>query len=169
MTAPEDKDSILQSIKKVLGISSEYDAYDIDVIMHVNSVFSTLYQLGLGVEDQFSIEDANATWDDMFSGYKAVATIKTYIGMRVKQIFDPFQTGFATDSYDRQIKEMEWRINVAMSSIPNVESSETSSTPATIPQSEIIWDLTGGKDFPPDAPIGARGIDLNNGSTWVKA
>lgn len=120
MTAPSDTESILQSIKKVLGLPSEYTAFDLDIVMHINSVFSTLYQLGLGVEDQFSITDGNDTWATMFTGYKGVATIKSYIGMRVKQIFDPFQTGFATDSYDKQIKEMEWRINVALSSAPNV-------------------------------------------------
>lgn len=126
MTAPEDKDSILQSIKKVLQIPSEYTAFDLDVVMHINSVFSTLYQLGLGTDDdQFEIEDGDDTWDTIFEGYKAVAMVKSYIGMRVKQIFDPFQTGFATTSYDNQIKELEWRINVANSSAPNVPETTT--------------------------------------------
>lgn len=170
MTAPTDTESVLQSIKKVLQIPSEYTAFDIDVTMHINSVLSTLYQLGFGAtDDQFVITDGNDTWANLFTGYKAVNMIQTYIGMRVKQIFDPFQTGFATTSYDAQIKELEWRINVAISSSPNIPTSSTPPTvPATIPESEIIWDLTGGKDFPQDAPYGARGIDLSNGSTWVK-
>jgi hypothetical protein len=119
MTAPEDKDSILQSVKKALQIPSDYTAFDLDVTMHINSVFSTLFQLGLGADDQFEITDGNDTWDTIFVGIKGVAMIKSYIYMRVKQIFDPYQTGFATDSYDSQIKEMEWRIKVAASSTPN--------------------------------------------------
>lgn len=124
MTDPTlDKDSILQSVKKVLGIESEYTAFDLDIIMHVNSIFSTLFQLGLGVEAQFEITDGTDTWDTIFEGYKGVAMIKSYIGMRIKQIFDPFQTGFATDSYDKQIKELEWRITAALSTAPNVPVS----------------------------------------------
>jgi hypothetical protein len=105
-------DSILDSVKKALGIDQNYDAFDVDILMHINTVFSTLHQLGVGPEAGFAIEDASPTWDDYLNGDLRLNNIKTYIYMRVRMIFDPPTTGFLLTSMKEQIQEMEWRISV---------------------------------------------------------
>jgi hypothetical protein len=81
-------------------------------MMHINTVFSTLHQLGVGPDEGFAIEDASATWDDYLNGDLRLNNIKTYIYMRVRMIFDPPTTGFLLTSMKEQIQEMEWRISV---------------------------------------------------------
>ena len=113
---PADKDSVLQSTKKALGIAAEYDAFDLDITMHINSVLSTLHQLGVGLaNDQHIISDGNDTWQTILTSQTNLNMVKSYMYLRVRQIFDPPATGFVTDSFDRQIKEFEWRITVAAS------------------------------------------------------
>ena len=155
-----DKDSVLTSTKKMLGIPAEYDAFDLDIIIHINSVLSTLYQLGVGLAyDQTEVEDADTVWTDILTVQKNLVMIKSYVWLRVRLLFDPPATGFATDSYERQIKELEWRITVAASSTP------THVIPIMEP---IIYDLTGGIDFPDEAPIGAHGIDFESNQEFRK-
>jgi hypothetical protein len=105
-------DSILSSTKKVLNLADEYVAFDQDVIMHINSVFSTLNQLGVGPVEGFMIEDKVATWDAFLEDDPRLNHIKTYIYLRVRMLFDPPQTGFHTTAMQEQIKELEWRLNV---------------------------------------------------------
>lgn len=105
-------DSILTSIKKVLNLAEDYTPFDQDVIMHINSVFSTLNELGVGPIDGFMIEDKEATWDAFFEGDLRLNNIKTYIYLRVRMLFDPPTTGYHTEAMKEQIKELEWRINV---------------------------------------------------------
>ncbi len=105
-------DSILNSTKKVLGISADYDPFDVDIIMHINSVFSTLNQLGIGPEFGFSISDAAATWDDFLGGDLRLNAVKTYMSLKVRLIFDPPATSFAIASIKELIQEHEWRLSV---------------------------------------------------------
>ena len=105
-------DSILNSVKKILGIASDYDAFDTDIIIHINSVFSTLTQLGLGPNEGFMIEDDSAVWEDFLLGDKRLNAIKTYVYLRVRVLFDPPTTGFVLAALQEQIKELEWRMNV---------------------------------------------------------
>lgn len=106
-------DSILDSIKKLLGIESEYTQFDIDVMLHINSVFSTLNQLGVGPKSGFRITGKDETWNDFISGDPAYYSfLKSYIYLRVKLLFDPPQNSFAVESINNQVKEMEWRITV---------------------------------------------------------
>lgn len=105
-------DSILTSTKKVLGITEEYTAFDVDILMHINSVFSTLNQLGIGPTDGFMIEDASLTWDDFLGGNLSINSVKTYVFLRVKMIFDPPSTSYVLSAMQEQIKELEWRLNV---------------------------------------------------------
>ena len=105
-------DSILDSTKKALGIAPDYDVFDPDLIMHINSVFSTLHQLGIGPDDGFAIEDADATWDLFLDGDKLLNSIRTYMYLRVKLIFDPPATSFALSSMKEQVQEHEWRLTV---------------------------------------------------------
>jgi hypothetical protein len=106
-------ESILTSIKKMLGIAEDYNDFDPDIIMHINSVFMILRQLGVGPEDGFSIEGEDATWNDFTSDNSKVEAIKTYIYMKVKLIFDPPLNSAVIESMNRVISELEWRLNVA--------------------------------------------------------
>lgn len=116
-------ESILTSIKKLLGIAEEYTHFDQDIIMHINSVFMTLTQLGVGPSKGFCIEDDSAYWEDFIEDPYRLQAVKTYIFLKVKLVFDPSSVGSSTlASYERQIQELEWRLNVA------AESEETNNT-----------------------------------------
>lgn len=106
-------ESILTSIKKLLGIAEEYEHFDADIIMHINSVFMILTQLGVGPAEGFIIEDETAMWTDFVEDVSKLQAIKTYIFLRVKLLFDPASVGSSTlAAYERQIQELEWRLNV---------------------------------------------------------
>ena len=104
-------DSILDSIKKLLGITEEYKHFDPDIIMHINSAFFTLNQLGVGPDEPFKIEDNSDTWDDFVSGQN-IEAIKSYIGLKVRTLFDPPTNSALLSAMNEQIKEFEWRLNV---------------------------------------------------------
>lgn len=103
--------SILTSTKKVLGIEEGYEAFDEDILMHINSVFSTLNQLGIGPSDGFEVEDKDATWDSFLGDDLRLKSVKSYTYLRVRLMFDPPATSFAINAMQEQIKELEWRIN----------------------------------------------------------
>lgn len=109
-------ESILTSIKKMLGIDEEYTHFDADVIMHINSVLMILTQLGVGPAEGFMIEDDTSTWVDFIPEANAAQlhAVKSYIFMKVKLIFDPPLSSAVIESYSRQIAEFEWRLNVAV-------------------------------------------------------
>lgn len=113
-------ESILTSIKKLLGIAEEYTQFDDDIIMHINSVFMTLTQLGVGPSEGFSIEDDSAYWSDFIPYLNKLQAVKTYIYLKVRLVFDPTSLGSATlAAYERQIQELEWRLNVGAESEEN--------------------------------------------------
>lgn len=102
--------SILLSTKKVLGLDVDYDAFDLDVITHVNTAFFTLYQLGLGPADGFMIEDDTEVWDDFTGGAITLNAIKSYIYLRVRVLFDPPETPHHINAAKEQISELEHRL-----------------------------------------------------------
>lgn len=110
------EDSILTSIKKLLGISEEYTQFDEDIIMHINSVFLNLTQLGVGPEEGFFIEDDTTDWDDFvdIESNMPLQAIKTYIYLKVKLLFDPPLSSSVIESTNRMIAELEWRLNAAV-------------------------------------------------------
>lgn len=109
-------ESILTSIKKLLGIAEEYDQFDADIIMHINSVFLNLTQLGVGPSKGFYIEDKSAEWSDFVNieDNAQLQAIKTYVYLKVKLVFDPPLSSSVIESINRQIAELEWRLNVAV-------------------------------------------------------
>ena len=107
-------DSILTSIKKLLGIEEAYTHFDTDLIMHINSVFMILTQLGVGPAEGFSITDSDAVWGDFITNENSVEAVKSYIYLKVKLMFDPPLSGTVSDSMSRTISELEWRLNVAV-------------------------------------------------------
>lgn len=106
-------ESILTSIKKLLGIAEEYTQFDADIIMHINSVFTTLTQLGVGPSEGFYIEDKESEWKEIIPDSNKLQAVKTYIYLKVRLLFDPSSLGSSTlAAYERQIQELEWRLNV---------------------------------------------------------
>ena len=106
-------DSVLTSIKKLLGIADEYEHFDADLIIHINSVFSILTQLGVGSSKGFMIEDKSATWKDFISDKSKYMLVKSYMHLKVKLLFDPPLSSAVLECYKTQISEYEWRLNVA--------------------------------------------------------
>ncbi len=104
-------DSILISVKKMLGIAKEYPYFDADLIMHINSVFSVLTQIGVGPDAGFSIEDDTALWTDFMPSDPRLEMVKSYMYLRVRLLFDSTTMSSAVmDSINRQITEFEWRL-----------------------------------------------------------
>lgn len=113
-------ESILTSIKKMLGIAEEYKQFDADIIMHINSVFTTLRQLGVGPSEGFYIENETYEWTDFIPDLTKIQAVKSYVYLKVKILFDPASLGSATlAAYERQIQEFEWRLNVEAESTEN--------------------------------------------------
>ena len=107
-------ESILTSIKKLLGIDEEYTQFDNDIIMHINSVFLNLTQLGVGPSEGFQIEDDSDTWEDFIGDSNQLQAVKSYVYLKVKLLFDPPLSSSVIESMNRMIAELEWRLNVAV-------------------------------------------------------
>lgn len=105
-------ESILTSIKKLLGIAEEYTHFDADIIMHINSVLAILTQIGVGPTAGFAIEDDLAVWNDFISDNVKLGFVKTYVHMRVKLLFDPSASSAVMESMNRTISELEFRMLV---------------------------------------------------------
>lgn len=106
-------DSILTSIKKLLGITEEYTHFDTDLIIHINSVFATLTQLGVGPSEGFAIVDNKDNWEEFTNDNVLIESVKSYIYLKVKLLFDPPTSSAVIESYKQMINEFEWRLNVA--------------------------------------------------------
>lgn len=105
-------ESILTSIKKLLGITEEYAHFDADIIMHINSVFMTLNQLGVGPREGFTITGDQEVWTDFLGESKTIESVKSYVYLKVRMLFDPPSSSFVLDAMKRQADEFEWRLNV---------------------------------------------------------
>lgn len=104
--------SILISIKQLLGITEDYRAFDAELILHINSVFRILNQLGVGVVG-FEIFDESATWQDFLGDKMSMLShVKTFVYLKVKYVWDPPTVGAQMNAIDQTLKELEWRINV---------------------------------------------------------
>lgn len=105
-------ESILTSIKKLLGITEEYKHFDDDLVIHINSVFMILKQLGVGPSEGFVIEDDSAYWSDFIEDPVKMQAVKSYVYLRVKLLFDPSLSSAVIEATNRMINEFEWRLNV---------------------------------------------------------
>lgn len=118
-------DSILVSIKKLLGITAEYTHFDDDLIMHINSAMAVLTQLGVGPSTGFFIRDEFATWKDFIDEDPRLEMVKTYVYMKVRMMFDPPDRSTVADAVKRQIEEFEFRLMVAVDEIARVPNSDS--------------------------------------------
>ena len=123
--------SILKSTKKILGIADDYTVFDLDVITHINTAFSTLTQLGVGPSAGFTIEDDTSVWADFIGDDPQYHAVKSYVFLKVKSLFDPPQTSYLINAMNEQIRELEWRLNVRREGAAWV--------PGAIPLSGVIY------------------------------
>jgi hypothetical protein len=105
-------DSILNAIKKLLGIQSTDTNFDQEIIMHINSVFTVLNQLGIGPTEGFAITDDDDIWDDFLETHLDLELVKSYMYLKVRLMFDPPQNSFLVKAIEDQIQQFEWRLQV---------------------------------------------------------
>lgn len=116
-TFDQMNESILDSVKLNLGIVKDYTFFDQQILLHLNSVFSILHQLGVGPEDGFFIQDNEACWVDLIGNSEKASLymyVKSYVCLRVRLLFDPPASSGAIDAMERQVRELEWRITVTI-------------------------------------------------------
>ena len=114
--------SILTSIKKILGIQDYYDNFDSDLILCINSALAILTQLGVGPEEGFTISNASATWQDFAGEDPRLEMMKSFVHLRVRLLFDPPQNASLADAMEKMAKEFEWRILVAAENAKTAEA-----------------------------------------------
>ena len=107
-------DSILQSIKKMLNVHKDDSSFDTDIITLINSTFVTLHQIGVGPTNGFMITDASETWDEFIADADDISinSVKTYIYLKVRLVFDPPTSSSVMEAINKNINELEWRLNV---------------------------------------------------------
>lgn len=110
-------DSILTSIKKLLMLAEDDTSFDADIIMHINTVITVLNQFGVGPDTGFTITDKTATWQELLGSYPNLDSVRSYVYLKVKMIFDPPSSGAVIESINRVIGELEWRINATAEAI----------------------------------------------------
>ena len=121
-----DNNSILMSVKNLLNVEYDDPAFDTQIGMAINGVFMTLHQIGIGPDEGFAITEANTTWSDFSNDTTLIETVKMYVFMKVRMIFDPPASSIVADAFNSQINELEWRLNVQAER--NWKDSENEST-----------------------------------------
>lgn len=106
-------ESILNTIKKLIGIREEDTSYDVDLTVYINSAFMSLHQLGVGPDKPYSIQSNVNTWDEFVGETENIQGVINYIYLKTKMVFDP-PTGSSSSIYQEAIKELEWRLNSAI-------------------------------------------------------
>lgn len=108
------QDSILMTIRKLVCGDPYADHFDTDLLVHINACFSLLNQLGVGPENGFVVTDETQSWSSYSDNDRILNMVKTYVTLKVKKIFDPPLTSSVLEAMDKEIKELEWRLNVAV-------------------------------------------------------
>ena len=111
-------DSILTSIKKMLGIAEDYEYFDTDIIIHINSIFSILTQLGVGPPEGFTISDKTSVWTDFLQDSMVLEFVKSYMFIRVRLLFDPPSSSAIIEANNKMADELSWRIMEAAEHMP---------------------------------------------------
>jgi hypothetical protein len=149
---------ILSDVKQLLGFEESYDAYDLDITIHINSAFSVLRQIGASPPGGFALIEGTESWDDFLQGAQHVAMVKSYICLWVRNVFDPPTTSFALESNKKVIQELEWRL-----SIEELQFNPAAYVKDSAP---FMWSITDEGEFPAEAKSGDLGIDPETGNVW---
>lgn len=106
------EESILNSVKKILGIEPDYTVFDVDIITHINTALSDLVDVGVGPAEGFMIEDNTAVWADFIGTNMHYNPVKSFVYLKVKTFFDPPEGRYAIQATDGQLAQMLWRLSV---------------------------------------------------------
>ena len=104
------EESILKTIKQLIGCPDDFEQFDLDLIVHINSAFATLTQLGVGPKEGYRITGADNEWSEFEDDIQKLSLIKDYVYIKTRLLFDPPTSGSLMDSLKEQLKEMEWRL-----------------------------------------------------------
>lgn len=113
------EESILRSVAKIIGITDDYTVFDRDLIMHINTMLSVLYQLGAITTSNYTITDDTTTWGDVLRSRDLVSPAQTYVALRVRLIFDPPSSSSAAQSFKETADELAWRLTVTDDELNN--------------------------------------------------
>lgn len=127
MASEKMNNSILSSVKKMLGLPEEYDAFDLDIITYINSAFTVLTQLGVGPADGFMIDDKTAIWSDFMPDMRFYQLVKSYVVLKVRLLFDPPISSAVLECYKTQINEYEWRLKTMVETEEVTEDDNSNS------------------------------------------
>ena len=119
------QDSILMTIRKLVCGNPYADHFDTDLLVHINACFSTLNQLGVGPENGFVVTDETQSWSSYIADNYILNMVKTYVTLKVKKIFDPPLTSSVLEAMDKEISQLEWRLNVAVDPVKPTSTSKT--------------------------------------------
>lgn len=119
-------DSILLSVKKLLGIAEEYNHFDSDIIIHINSVLMSLTQMGIGPENGFIVEGEEDLWSEFIPDKRYLEAVKSYVYFKVRFMFDPPTTSSVAEALRQSMQELEWRLAEAAENIKLQYGGETS-------------------------------------------
>ena len=119
------QDSILMTIRKLVCGDPYADHFDTDLLVHINACFSILNQLGVGPESGFVVTDETQSWSSYVADNRILNMVKTYVTLKVKKIFDPPLTSSVLEAMDKEISQLEWRLNVAVDSVKPTSVSKT--------------------------------------------
>lgn len=142
----EESLSILNTIKKLIGLDKDYGAFDLDLVIAINSSFTILRQLGVGPTYEYRINGPDETWSDFFADAKQISLAKSYIYLRTKLLFDPPASSSLLDAIKQQISEFEWRLTVQA----ETETDSDDPSGSRFDHSKLI-----NRDLPDQHPIGA--------------
>lgn len=119
------QDSILMTIRKLVCGDPYADHFDTDLLVHINACFSILNQLGVGPESGFVVTDETQSWSSYVADNRTLNMVKTYVTLKVKKIFDPPLTSSVLEAMDKEISQLEWRLNVAVDPVKPTSTSKT--------------------------------------------
>ena len=119
------QDSILMTIRKLVCGDPYADHFDTDLLVHINACFSILNQLGVGPENGFVVTDETQSWSSYVADNRTLNMVKTYVTLKVKKIFDPPLTSSVLEAMDKEISQLEWRLNVAVDPVKPTSVSKT--------------------------------------------
>ena len=110
MAEAKEMDSILLSVKKMIGVPREYTVFDTDIITHINTTFDVLNQMGVGPEEGFSISDESTEWNEYLTYGQESNIVRSYMYLKVRTLFDPPTNASLFGVYEKQLQEYEWRL-----------------------------------------------------------
>ena len=119
------QDSILMTIRKLVCGDPYADHFDTDLLVHINACFSILNQLGVGPENGFVVTDETQSWSSYVADNRTLNMVKTYVTLKVKKVFDPPLTSSVLEAMDKEISQLEWRLNVAVDPVKPTSTSKT--------------------------------------------